>query len=188
MHSRSPTILCIYVITIFPRSVATATINFSFTEVWRLFKGGVYSARRTSTVSRHTPSAHVNFVLGLSRSHLRARWLTLSSSLPSSPFHQRFMAIVCTSLQTLVFASATVKGVKSIARRQRDRFYTSAHAHCNCSYEMWLLFKGGHYYAQLVFCAVPIRGRCLFGVRRLFKEIRYFGAITSCIRHLNGRQ
>ena len=38
---------------------------------------------------------------------------------------------------------------------------------------MRLLFKGGHYYAQLVFCAVPIRGRRLFGVRRLFKEIRY---------------
>ena len=62
----------------------------------RLFEGGVYSARRTSTVSRHAPSAHVNFVLGLSHSHLCARWLTLSSSLPSSPFHQRFMAIMST--------------------------------------------------------------------------------------------
>ena len=84
--------------TVFPRSVAAATINFSFTEVRRLrgrclFEGGVYYARRTSTVSRYAPSAHVNFVLGLSRSHLRARWLTLSSSLPSSPF-QRFVAIM----------------------------------------------------------------------------------------------
>ena len=29
--------------TVFPRSVAAATINFSFTEVRRLFEGGVYS-------------------------------------------------------------------------------------------------------------------------------------------------
>ena len=29
--------------TVFPRSVAVATINFSFTEVRRLFEGGVYS-------------------------------------------------------------------------------------------------------------------------------------------------
>ena len=38
---------------------------------------------------------------------------------------------------------------------------------------MRLLFKGGHYYAQPAFFAAPIRGRRLFGVRRLFKEIRY---------------
>ena len=38
---------------------------------------------------------------------------------------------------------------------------------------MWLRFKGGHYYAQPAFLAAPIRGRRLFGVRRLFKEIRY---------------
>ena len=108
--------------TVFPQSVAAATINFSFTEVRRLFEGGVYSAGRTSTVSYHAPSARVNFVLGLSRSHLRARWLTLSSSLPSSPFvihgHHVYLA---THLRMRI---ATV--------------------HMN---KMWLLLKGGHYYA-----------------------------------------
>ena len=84
-----------------------------------LFEGGVYSARWTSTVSRHAPSAHVNFVLTLSRSHLHARWLTLSSSLPSSPFHQRFVAIMSTwrhicactlQLFIIMINAATVQG------------------------------------------------------------------------------
>ena len=42
----SPTISYVIVFlwhTVFPRLVAAATINFSFTEVWRLFEGSVYS-------------------------------------------------------------------------------------------------------------------------------------------------
>ena len=93
-----------------PGSVAAATI----TEVRRLFEGGVYSARRTFTVSRHAPSAHVNFVLGL-RSHLRARWLTLSSSLPSSPFHQRFVAIMSTWRHICAYALQLKCGYRSRA-------------------------------------------------------------------------
>ena len=42
------------------------TINFSFTEVRRLFEGGVYSARRAGLPTSLAPSTHVNFVLGLS--------------------------------------------------------------------------------------------------------------------------
>ena len=52
--------------TVFPRSVAAATINFSFTEVRRLFEGGVYYARRAGLQPSLAPSTHVNFVLGLS--------------------------------------------------------------------------------------------------------------------------
>ena len=52
--------------TVFPRSVAAATINFSFTEVRRLFEGGVYSARRAGLAPSLAPSGHVNFVFDLS--------------------------------------------------------------------------------------------------------------------------
>ena len=55
-----------YMSTVFPRSVAAATINFSFTEVRRLFEGGVYSARRAGLPPSLAPSTHVNFVLALS--------------------------------------------------------------------------------------------------------------------------
>ena len=51
--------------TVFPRSVAAATINFSFTEVRRLFEGGVYSARRAGLPPSRAASTHVKFVLGL---------------------------------------------------------------------------------------------------------------------------
>ena len=101
--------------TVFPRSVAAATINFSFTEVRHLFEGSVYSARRKSTISHHAPSAHVNFVLFLSHSHLRARWLTLSSSLPSSPFiSDSWPSCLATHLRmriaTVHMNAATVRG------------------------------------------------------------------------------
>ena len=51
---------------------------------------------------------------------------------------------------------------------------------------MRLLFKGGHYYAQPGFFAAPIRGRRLFGVRRLFKEIRsaVFGHNVHSAEHI----
>ena len=61
IHDTSPTLRH----TVFQRSVAAATINFSFTEVRRLFEGGVYSARRAGLPPSLAPSTHVNFVLGL---------------------------------------------------------------------------------------------------------------------------
>ena len=134
--------------TVFPRSVAAATINFSFTEVRRLSEGGVYSRAAfilpAAQDFRQAPSTHV--------------------SLPSSPFYCYYSRALSQSLYY------------TIARRQRDRdsLFTSAHAHCNCSYECGYCSRapGGHYYAQPAFFAAPIRGRRLFGVRRLFKEIR----------------
>ena len=42
-HAAICTYICSDECTVFPRSVAAATINFSFTEVRRLFEGGVYS-------------------------------------------------------------------------------------------------------------------------------------------------
>ena len=148
-----------------------ATINFSFTEVRRLFEGGVYSRAAFILpagldVSRHAPSAHVNFVLGLSCSHLRARWLTracpvllfISDSWPS-----------CVQVYRLWSSRARQSRESSLSHVGN----VTGSTHLRMRIAMRLLFKGGHYYAQLVFCAAPIRGQRLFGVRRLFKEIRY---------------
>ena len=147
---------------VFPRSVATATINLSFTEMWRLFEGGVYS-RAAFILSAGlppfpaAPPALMWTLSSASRTHTCARdgWplshpLFIDPKMPSCrsvrvelgvPEHlqhkcriKRPLLCLC-HRQTLVFASASVKGVESIARRQRDRLCTSAHVHCNCSYE-----------------------------------------------------
>ena len=103
-------------------------INFSFTEVRRLFEGGVYSARRAGLPPSLAPgpSTHVNFVLGLS-----ALDLTPTRVMADELAQFSFLLL----LQSRAIAVTVL--YYTIARRQRDRdgLFTSAHAHCNCSYE-----------------------------------------------------
>ena len=127
--------LCIYMLmcghgeiaeavhTVFPRSVAAATINFSFTEVRRLFEGGVYSARRAGLPPSRAPSTF-NFVLGLSA-------LTPARVMADELAQFSFLLL----LQSRAIAVTVLYYTIARLQRDRDSLFTSAHAHCNCSYD-----------------------------------------------------
>ena len=135
--------------TVFPRSVAAATINFSFTKVRRLFEGGVYS--RAAFI---LPAGLPPFPPRPQRScELCPRPLALSPA--------RAMADLELELAQFSFSSAI-----------RGHLSTWRHI-CACALQVnAATVQGRPLLRLLVFCAAPIRGRRLFGVRRLFKEIR----------------
>ena len=89
----------------------------------RLFEGGVYSARRAGLLPSLAPST-LNFVLGLSA-------LTPARVMADELAQFSFLLL----LQSRAIAVTLL--YYTIARRQRDRdsLFTSAHAHCNCSYD-----------------------------------------------------
>ena len=148
------------VYTVFPRKDVAATIYFSSTAMWRLFKGGYYSKYRRRGYYLFQLYRNAATIRGRLLFEVQTSWLLFISALPQCGNYSRAATIRSTATAATIYFSSTAM------QRLFEGGYYSKYRH------------RGYYLFQLYRNAATIQGRLLFEVQTSW--LLFISALPQC--------